>query len=229
MKFINPFLELSKFELILWLISILVITFSYILSPNKDILTIIASLIGVTALIFVSKGYVFGQFLTVIFAIFYGIISFYFRYYGEMITYLFMTAPIAVMSMISWYKNPYKNTKVVQVNKIIKKHWIILLFLSLIVTIIFYYILSFLGNSNIVFSTLSITTSFLASSLTFLRSPYYAIAYSANDIVLIILWILATIENTSYFPMIICFVMFLLNDLYGYYNWKKLMISQEDI
>lgn len=102
MKFKNPFIGLTKFEWCLWIISVVVVTGSFVLSGSSDILTIIASLIGVTALIFVAKGYVFGQILTVIFAVFYGIISFYFKYYGEMITYICMTSPIAVFSIITW-------------------------------------------------------------------------------------------------------------------------------
>ena len=87
MKYINPFKNLTKFERKLWLLSVVVVAGSFLLAPDRDYLTLTASLIGVTALIFVAKGYVLGQILTVIFAIFYGIISFYFRYYGEMLTY----------------------------------------------------------------------------------------------------------------------------------------------
>ena len=82
MKISNPFKDLSKFELALWLTSAFLVTISFILSPNKDYLTLIASLIGVTSLIFIAKGYVFGQALTLIFSVLYGIISFFFRYYG---------------------------------------------------------------------------------------------------------------------------------------------------
>ena len=56
----------------------------------------------------------------------------------------------------------------------------------------------------------------------FRRSPYFALAYAANDVVLIVLWILAARENISYLSVIICFVMFLVNDLYGYFSWKRM-------
>ncbi len=227
MKLKNPFKDLTKFELLLWLVSVSVIIISFVISGGDDILTIIASLIGVTALIFVAKGYVLGQVLTVVFAVFYGIISFYFKYYGEMITYLCMTGPIAVMAVVSWIKNPYKGTKEVKVSHITRKQVITMSALAIVVTIAFYFILNFLGNANLIVSTFSITTSFVASYLTFLRSPYYALAYSANDIVLIVLWTLATIENISYLPMILCFVMFLANDIYGYINWRRMRIRQE--
>ena len=118
MKIRNIFRSLTKFELCLWIISMIVVIGSFLLSGSSDILTIIASLIGVTALIFVAKGYVLGQILTVIFAVFYGIISFYFKYYGEMITYLCMTTPIAVFSIITWIKHPFQESSEVEVNKL---------------------------------------------------------------------------------------------------------------
>ena len=222
----NPFKDLSRLEFTLWATSVFVIVLSYVLSGSDDLLTIIASLIGVTALIFVAKGYVLGQVLTVVFAVFYGIISYFFRYYGEMITYLCMTAPIAVMAVVSWIRHPYEESKEVEVNKVNRRQVFVMCILAAIVTFAFYFILRAMNNANLLFSTISITTSFLASYLTFLRSPYYAVAYSANDVVLIILWILASMENLSYLPMVFCFVMFLANDIYGFYNWEKMRKRQ---
>ena len=141
MKFKNPFIGLTKFEWCLWIISVVVVTGSFVLSGSSDILTIIASLIGVTALIFVAKGYVFGQILTVIFAVFYGIISFYFKYYGEMITYICMTSPIAVFSIITWVKHPFQKSSEVEVNKLSRRQIYILIVSVIAVTVIFYFIL----------------------------------------------------------------------------------------
>jgi len=226
MKLKNPLRELSKFELMLWLTSVITIIISYFLSGKDGPLTIIASLIGVTALIFVAKGYVIGQVLTVIFAVFYGIISYRFRYYGEMITYLCMSAPIALMSVISWLKHPYRGSREVEVSRLTRRQVVFLIISAMVTTAIFYFILRALGNANLLFSTISVTTSYAASYLTYCRSPYYALGYAANDIVLIILWILASIEDISYLPMIMCFIMFLLNDIYGFFNWRKMQKRQ---
>ena len=227
MKFYNPFRDLTKFEWTLWLTSVVVVIASYLIAGGEGLLNMIASLIGVTALIFLAKGYVTGQVLTVVFAVFYGMVSFYFKYYGEMITYLFMTAPIAMISIISWLKHPYEDTREVEVAHVTGKQVLLGVVLAVLVTVAFYFILGFLGNTNLVVSTISVTTSFLACYLAFLRSPYYALGYAANDIVLIILWIMATLEELSYLPMVICFVMFFFNDIYGYYNWKKMRNRQE--
>lgn len=224
--FKNSFKALTKFELALWLGSVFAVTGSFVLSPAKDHMTLAASLIGVTALIFVAKGYVLGQALTVVFAVFYGIISFYFRYYGEMITYLCMTAPIASMAVVSWLRHPYEDTDEVEVSRLNKGKVLVMVILTAAVTVIFYFILKALGNANLLFSTVSIATSFMASSLTFLRSPYYGLAYAANDAVLIVLWILASMKDPSYFPMIVCFFLFLLNDCYGFINWQRMKRRQ---
>lgn len=229
-KYLASFHTLTKFERGLWMTSLAVTLLpyllSYLFSGSGDLLNLIASLIGVTALIFVAKGHVLGQLLTVVFSVFYGIISVIFTYYGEMITYLFMTTPMAIVAAIEWIKNPYKDTQEVKVHKVTKKQLAIMWLLAIVITALFYFILKALNTANLFFSTLSITTSFVASYLTFLRSPYYAIGYSANDIVLIILWILASVEDISYLPMVACFVMFLFNDLYGFYNWRKMQKRQ---
>ena len=137
-----------------------------------------------------------------------------------------MTTPMAIVAAIEWIKNPYKDTQEVKVHKVTKKQLAVMWILAVLVTVLFYFILRALNTANLFFSTLSITTSFVASYLTFLRSPYYAIGYSANDIVLIVLWALASMENISYLPMVACFIMFLFNDLYGFYNWRRMQRRQ---
>ena len=224
----NPFKKLNTLELCLWIFSLVLVILSFVLSPLKDYLTLVASLIGVTALIFVAKGMVIGQILTVVFSVFYGIISFFFAYYGEMITYLLMTAPIAILATVEWIKNPYKKTETVAIKKLTAKDIIIMVALCIIVTVAFYFILKAFNTANLIFSTISVTTSFFACYLTYLRSPHYALAYACNDIILIVLWVLATIENVAYIPMIVCFSTFLLNDLYGFFNWSKMQKKQSN-
>lgn len=218
--------SLSKSERYLWLASLGTVTLAFLCFGSGNVLSLTASLTGATALIFNAKGYVAGQVLTVIFSVFYGIISFYSKYYGEMITYLGMTAPIAVMSVISWARHRYKGSREVQVKHISIKQLAAMTVASAIVTAVFYFILKALNNANLFFSTVSVTTSFIASYLTLCRSEFYAVGYAANDIVLIILWILAACEDKAYIPMVICFIMFLANDIYGFYNWRKMKKRQ---
>ena len=202
----NPWKELSVKEWWLWSISMLIVTVSNLVGGSFDVLTLAATWVGITSLIFAAKGNVWAQFLMVAFSILYGIISFRFRYWGEMITYLGMTLPMAVWSAVTWLRNPSAGSKSeVAIRKLEKKH----------------FILRWLETPNIVFSTLSVTTSFLAASLTMLRSSYYALGYAANDLVLIVLWGLAAAKDPVYIPVIINFMIFFMNDMYGFISWKK--------
>lgn len=213
----------SVFELILWFSSLFVILGSFFIFDRENFLTLAASLIGVTSLILGAKGNPLSQVLMIVFSIIYGIISFSFSYYGEMITYLGMTLPMAVFSLISWLRNPFKGNKSeVAVNKIKAKEVLFMLILTTAVTAVFFFILEYFNTANLIPSTISVTTSFLAAYLTFRRSPYFALAYAMNDVVLIVLWIMATAEDISYLSVIICFVMFLINDLYGFFSWLKM-------
>lgn len=220
--------SLTRFEWALWGTSILVVAGTYLLFQSGDLLSLIASLIGVTALIFVAKGHVLGQALTIVFAVFYGVISASIRYYGEAITYLCMTAPMALVALITWLRNPYKDSAEVTVNRLNGKQWATMLILSALTTATFYFILRAMGNAALVVSTLSITTSFAASWLTAMRSPYYALAYALNDLVLIVLWVIAAMADISSVPMVACFVMFFANDLYGFINWRRMEKRQQN-
>ena len=213
----------TKTEWAIWLSSIGLIVVSFIFSPNKDYLSFISSLVGVTALIYSAKGNPFGQVLMILFCIMYGIISYSFAYYGEVITYVLMTGPMAVYALISWLRNPYEGNKAeVKVNRIGKKEVLTMIGLSIVVTIVFFFVLKRFGTANLIVSTLSVTTSFIAVYLTARRSPFYALAYLANDIVLIILWLLASIGNPEYVTTVACFIVFLMNDIYGFISWRRM-------
>lgn len=219
----------TKTELALWLGSVLLILTAFCLFDRESCLTLIASLIGVTSLIFAAKGNPVSQALMIVFSILYGIISYSFAYYGEMLTYLCMTLPMSVIALVAWLRNPHKGKKSeVQVNYIGKKDMVWAVCLTVVVTVVFYFVLEAFGTANIVPSTISVTTSFLAVFLTFRRSPYYALAYAANDIVLIVLWVLASLEDMHYISVVVCFVVFLLNDLYGFVSWRKMAKRQRE-
>jgi len=203
----------SKGEIILWSSSVVVIIMSFIAFDRTNYMTLCASLIGVTSLIFNAKGNPIGQVLMVVFSLLYGIISYTFSYYGEMITYLGMTMPMAVFALISWLKNPYNGNKAeVKVNSIGKRENVYMWIGTFIITVLFYFILEYFNTANIIPSTISVTTSFLAS----------------NDIVLIILWTLASAYDIRYISVVVCFIAFLVNDIYGFVSWRKIKIRQQE-
>lgn len=217
----------STGELVLWISSTALVLISFIVFDRTNYLTLAASLIGVTSLIFNAKGNPFGQALMIVFSIVYAIISYSFAYYGEMLTYLGMSMPMAAFALVSWLRHPYKGKKSeVQINHLGKKEQVFMWIITFAVTAVFYFVLKAFNTANLLPSTISVTTSFLAVYLTFRRSPYYAVGYAANDVVLIVLWVMASFENIKYVSVVICFVAFFANDIYGFINWRKMGIKQ---
>ena len=228
MSFIKRLLNyFSKLEIFLWSVSVALIVVSFCIFDRTNYSTLVASLIGVTSLILCAKGNPLGQIFMILFSLTYGFISYFVAYYGEMITYLGMSMPMALLALIAWLKNPYKGNRAeVKINTITKKEFGFSIALTAVVTVLFYFILKKFGTANLITSTISITTSFFAVYLTFRRSPYFALAYALNDVVLIVLWIMASVSNVKYISVVVCFIAFLINDVYGFINWQKMKDRQ---
>lgn len=213
----------TKTEIFLWCGSVLLILTTFYIFDRVNYLSLTASLIGVTSLILGAKGNPLAQVLMIVFSLLYSWISYGFRYYGEMITYCGMTLPMAVLSLISWVRNPCEdNPAEVKIRKLQKKDLGIIFLLTVLVTAVFYMILRYFHTVNLIWSTISVTTSFLAVCLTYLRSPWFAAAYACNDFVLILLWLNASLKDRSYSSVLVCFFVFFINDVYGFLNWKRM-------
>lgn len=218
----------SKGERILWCVSVLLIITSFLIFDRENYLVLTASLTGVTSLIFNAKGNPAGQVLIVLFSLLYGVISYTFAYYGEMVTYLGMTAPMSVFALVSWIKNPHNGNKSeVEIANINVRETVFMAVLAAVVTCVFYYILAFFNTANLLPSTISVTTSFIAVYLTYKRSVFFAVAYAANDVILIILWTFAAMCDISYLSVVTCFALFLINDTYTFINWTRIYKRQK--
>jgi nicotinamide riboside transporter PnuC len=145
-----------------------------------------------------------------------------------MITYLGMTMPMAVWSLIAWLRHPYEGSRAqVAVNRVKAGEIVFLAVLTTAVTAGFYFILRAFHTANLLPSTLSVATSFAAAYLTARRSAWFALAYAMNDLVLIVLWLLASLTDTSYCTVLVCFAVFFVNDLYGFLSWRKMRKRQK--
>ena len=217
----------TALEKALWYSSMALIVAAYFVFDGENVLTLLASLIGVTSLILCAKGNPLGQLLMVVFSIIYGIISYSCAYYGEMVTYLGMTMPMALFALITWLKNPYNGNRAeVKVGSLCRGEPIFIALSTSAITALFYFILRSFGTASIALSTASVATSFLAVYLTFRRSAYYALAYAANDMVLVALWVMASVRDIRYVSVVVCFSAFFVNDIYGYISWQRMKRRQ---
>lgn len=222
MKLRNPFKNFTKFEWALWIFSLVAISVSFFAAGNTNYETLATSLLGVTALIFMARGDPFGMIIMICFCIIYAVVSFFARYYGEMIIYICMQLPCSVTSLVSWIRHPAKEGEAeVKIGKFNAKHLFVIIPLVAAVTTAFYFILRAFDTANLIVSVISVATSLTALYLMILRLPAYALAFILNDVVLITLWSLACLTSLNYISLVVCFSIFLINDGYTFISWLR--------
>ena len=216
-------------ELSIWIGSVIGIIAAFLIFDRGSYLSLVASLIGVSALVLVAKGNPLAQVLMITFCLLYAYISYTYAYYGEMLTYLGMSAPMAAVSLVTWLRNPYgEGRSEVKVNRLTPKQVALGALISVVVTTVFYFLLKYFNTANLWVSTFSVATSFFAAYMTFRRSRFFALAYMVNDLVLIVLWTLAALDDPTYVSVIVCFIAFFVNDLYSFINWTRLQKKQAE-
>lgn len=180
----------------------------------------------ITALL-MAKGKYVCYIIGIVSIVFYCITSYFQNYYGEMFIALFMTLPLMILGLISWKKHNDRNKNFVIIQKVKKSEMVILLGSQLCFAFGYYLILKALNNNNLIFSTLSIVISFIASYLSVRRDSTCFLVFIINDIILICLWGTPIFLNDfSIIPVFICPCLLMFNDIYGYINWKKTMKEQ---
>lgn len=211
---------LNLYELFVLVGGTIALTFSFFLqSGDKNVLSLICSLFGTVGILFIAKGVILGQYLTLIYAVFYIILSFFSGYYGECILILITTLPGCICAIVTWRKHLTGAQGKVQIGKLRKWEYFALAGGIAVITFLAYFVLRALNTNQLEISTISFITSLGAAYMLIRRSPYYAVFYLLNDIILIVLWSCAYVAGETVLPSIICFVIFLFNDSYGLYNW----------
>ena len=213
----------TKFEISFLIISMCLITTCFFLGTDKNILSLITSLFGIFSILTVAKGLVLAPVINIVYNIMYSIISLTQGYYGEAIIYIFLMIPIGILSIISWKRNKNKEKQDnVVVNKIKPKEFIYIFLGSIFATVLFYFLLKLLNTNELIISTVSLISSLIAAYLMLRRSSYCALAYMVNDLILISLWTMSVINNGfGYLPTAITFLIFFVNDTYGFIRWKS--------
>lgn len=212
----------ALFELGILFFGSIALVLAFFLQPGeKNYLSLFTSLLGMVAILMVAKGMIIGQYFTFVYGLLYALLSYLSGYYGECILCAVTILPSATLAVISWTRHPSKERGKVKVNKLSKKEYLSVCLGAVALTFAAYFVLRALHTEELVVSTVSFVTSLSAAYLLIRRSPFYALCYIANDLVLIALWSLALARGECVLPSVICFCIFLVNDSYGFFNWRR--------
>ena len=215
------FKDWTNFEKVLLFGSIIIVGLVGILFKS-DLLTISCSIVGIITALLLAKGKNLGQVFGLLITILYSIVSFKNKYYGEVLIYALLMLPMYIIGIITWINHENEKTNSVEINTINKKEWIIVSIVFVGVFICIYCLLKAFNTNELVVSTISVVASLFAVYLQIRRSKYSFSFYMVNDIILMFLWGMPVVRGSYIlFPMLLNPTINLINDAYGFYNWKK--------
>lgn len=187
------------------------------LDAKVPVLGMIAGVSGIICNVFISKGKISNYFFGLIFAYSYFYVSLANNFLGELNTTLYVYIPAQFIGYFLWKQNMQKDNgaDAVVAKALTPKGWIALIAFLTIGTLIFVQILKFYGGSSTGLDGLTTIIVVAAQGLMLLRYREQWLLWIALNILSIILWA----DSPSIYTM---YAAFLLNSIYGYYNWTKL-------
>lgn len=225
-KIANFFKSISIFEYVLTIVSIIIVIILPIFFNVKAI-DLAFSILGIIMLLFICKGWIVGEVFSICYMTLYIIISYFSRYYGEMIISIFISLPISIFTLINWLRHPNKKgEQEVKIAHLSNFLIVCLITFSILLFIPSYYLLKVFNTPNLIISTLSIVASLIASVLLLFRSNLYALFFILNDVIVTTMRVLMAVNNISNIVMVATFVISFVFDIYGLINWTRIKKKQ---
>ncbi|HDL5699544.1 TPA: nicotinamide riboside transporter PnuC [Mannheimia haemolytica] len=213
-----------------WLIVFLAIQIGiFIYQPDTWIATI-AAITGILCVVFVGKGKISNYLFGLISVSLYAYISYTFQLYGEMMLNLLVYVPVQFIGFYFWRKNMTSENTVnnagvqeVIAKALTAKQWVIVAISTLIGTFLYIELLKYLGSALAVLDGATVVISIVAQILMVLRYREQWALWIIVNIMTIALWTAMYFQNgETSLPLLVMYVMYLCNSIYGYYNWIKL-------
>lgn len=190
--------------------------FAYVHEPDS-VLGMIAGISGILCVVFVGKGKISNYLFGLIFAYSYFYVSLDNKFYGEMTTTLYVYIPAQFIGYFLWKANMQNRdkTEIVSAKNLTPKGWLTLLAAVGVGSLLFISILKTTDGNSIGLDGVTTVLVIAAQLLMILRYSEQWILWILINILSIWLWA----ETPAMYMM---FGAYLLNSVYGYYNWRKL-------
>ncbi|PJG83547.1 nicotinamide riboside transporter PnuC [Caviibacterium pharyngocola] len=207
----------KPFEVIWLFIFLAAQIFAYVQDP-VSVLEVIAGISGILCVVFVGKGKISNYFFGLIFAYSYFYVSLDNKFYGEMTTTLYVYIPAQFIGYFLWkenMRNANSENETVIAKFLSVKGWAVLIAAVVIGSFAFISILKTTDGNSIGLDGVTTVLVIAAQLLMILRYSEQWILWIVINVLSIVLWA----ETPAMYLM---YGAYLLNSLYGYYNWSKL-------
>ena len=189
---------------------------------------IIASLAGIWNVVLVAKGKIANYYFGIVAVTTYAFVAFTQKYYGEVMLNMIYFFPMQFIGFYLWRKRKASKTqdsvKVVYMTNKQRGVWLII---TIAATISYGFILKKLGGNLPFFDSASTIMSVIAMVLMVFAFVEQWILWIIVDIVSIIMWVAVMIKGGNDIAVLIMWFAFLVNAVYGLYNWVQLAKNQK--
>ena len=207
----------KPFEVVWVVIFLAAQIIAYVFMPDS-LLGMISGITGILCVVLVSKGKISNYFFGLIFAYTYFYVSWGSNFLGEMNTALYVYIPSQFIGYFMWKQNMQSDNggESVIAKALTPKGWAILLLSVAIGTLCFVQALRAAGGSSTELDGLTTIITVAAQLLMILRYREQWLLWIVLNVLSILLW-------QGQPAMYLMYSAYLLNSLYGYYNWTKLV------
>lgn len=221
----NLFKDWTLFEKI-WLVAftIINITLSYLWGDN--IIGFISTLTGMLCVVLVAKGKISNYYFGIIQVGTYAYLSYTYGLYGEAMLNGLFYFPMQFIGLYMWNRNKVKNDvkgEDVHVERLTPKGWAYIAGIVAVSIIAYGFFLQYLGGISVWVDSATNVLSVTAMILMLKRYAEQWLLWIVVNVLSIILWITALDATGGQdYTMVVMWTAFLLNSVYGWYNWKKI-------
>ena len=210
-----------------WLIIFTLINVAVLIYSKEGILGFTASVTGMLSVILVAKGKISNYYFGVINVVIYGFISYNSKYYGEAMLNILYFLPMQIIGFMMWRRNNVNidESKEVKAERMTAKEIILWSVLSGIAVVVYGIILKKLNNTLPMADSFTTVLSVTAMILMVKRYIEQWIVWIMIDIVAIYMWLFIK----SDYNITIMWTAYLVNAVYGLYNWAKLYRREREV
>ena len=218
----NYFADWDLYEK-LWLSLFTIIIISLSVYWKDSFIGIIASLTGIWCVVLVAKGKIANYYFGIISVIAYAYVAFSRQYYGEVMLNMIYFLPMQFVGIFLWRKRMLsKKNDDIRVRYMTNKQRLLWALVTIAATILYGYFLKYLGGNLPFFDSSSTVMSVIAMILMVFVFVEQWVLWILVDIVSVIMWFTVLINGGNDIAVLVMWIAFLANAIYGLYNWIQL-------
>lgn len=218
--FKNEFTGWKKFDSS-WLAIATVITVVLSVYMGDSTLNIIAALTGIWCVIITGMGKSICFIVGTVAVVLYAYLAFEAKYYGEAMLNMFYYFPMNFIGMYFWIKNTNSETGEVKKRHLSNQKRFYIYGATLMVMVVYGYILEKLGGNLPYFDSLSVVLSVVAQILMVWRLAEQWLFWIAVNLVTVYMWYVDFHTGTGNFALLVMSLLYLVNSFIMYFRWSS--------